>query len=56
MNVASDNSSGILKVGKNAVIDLRQSQIEMGLSGFKKPLTRNLSTVMVPKVKSFHEN
>ncbi|CAD8104975.1 unnamed protein product [Paramecium primaurelia] len=53
---SQDNSSGILKIGKNVIVDLKQSQIELSLSGLKKPLTKRFSTVMVPKVKSFHED
>ncbi|CAD8123902.1 unnamed protein product [Paramecium sonneborni] len=51
-----DNSSGILKIAKNVIIDLKQSQIELSYSGLKKPLTKRFSTIMVPKVKSFHED
>ncbi|CAD8210413.1 unnamed protein product [Paramecium octaurelia] len=53
---AQDNSSGILKIGKNVIVDLKQSQIELSFSGLKKPLTKRFSTIMVPKVKSFHED
>ncbi|CAK65023.1 unnamed protein product (macronuclear) [Paramecium tetraurelia] len=53
---SQDNSSGIIKIGKNVIVDLKQSQIELSLSGLKKPLTKRFSTVMVPKVKSFHDD
>ncbi|CAD8120344.1 unnamed protein product [Paramecium sonneborni] len=56
MTSPQDNSSGILKIGKNAVIDVKQSQIEFGLSGLKNPLTKKFSSVMVPKVNSFHDD
>ncbi|CAD8207868.1 unnamed protein product [Paramecium pentaurelia] len=56
LTAPQDNSSGILKIGKNAVIDLKQSQIEFGLGFLKNQLTNNFSTILFPKVKSLHED
>ncbi|CAD8112089.1 unnamed protein product [Paramecium sonneborni] len=56
ITVTQDNSSGILKIGKNAIIDLKQSQIELGLSATKYPFIKKYSSVMVPKVNSFHDD
>ncbi|CAD8205145.1 unnamed protein product [Paramecium pentaurelia] len=56
LTAPQDNSSGIIKVGRNAVIDIKQSQIEFGLSALKIPFNKKFSTIMVPKVNSFHDD
>ncbi|CAD8194436.1 unnamed protein product [Paramecium octaurelia] len=56
LTAPQDNASGIVKVGKNAVIDLKQSQIDLGISQFKNQITNNFSTVLLPKVKSLHDD
>ncbi|CAD8207334.1 unnamed protein product [Paramecium octaurelia] len=56
LTAPQDNSSGIIKVGRNAVIDVKQSQVDFGLNAIKNPLTNKFSTIMVPKVNSFHDD
>ncbi|CAK63838.1 unnamed protein product (macronuclear) [Paramecium tetraurelia] len=56
LTAPQDNSSGIIKVGRNAVFDVKQSQIEFGLNAIKNLITHKFSTIMVPKVNSFHDD